>query len=411
MIRYFLSHKRHIFLFTALFLFLQLSAQTDEQKALESKRARLQEEIAEINSLLSKERQERKSVLVQVEDIDHKIRIRRELIKVTNQQANILNRQLNGNLKRITDLREELTTLKEDYARMIRKSFKSKSQQSRLMFLLSSDNFFQAYKRLQYMKQYTAFRKKQGEQIQEKTLELQELNRELVVQRREKEKLASENREEQKKLEDEKDTQEVLLATIRKNESQYTAEISRKRREARALDRQIERLIREAIAESNRKAGKSANAATFTLTPEARLIATNFEANKGTLIWPVEKGVKNRGYGEYPDPLFPKTVKHFNNGVDILTDKGAKARAVFDGEVLAILAVRNGNKAVQIRHGDYITTYYNLSRIYVKKGDKIKSKQELGEIFTSPSSGKTELKFFVYKNTNRLNPEDWVYRM
>lgn len=410
MIRPVFSYKGILLLFTALFFSFQLHSQTDEQKALEAKRARLQEEIVQINSLLVKERTERRSVLDQVDDLDQKLRVRRELIKVTNQQANILNKQLNKNIKNISDLRTELSRLKDDYAAMVKKSYKSKSQQSKLMFLLSSRNFYQAYKRLQYMKQYASFRKKQGEQIQEKTIELQELNKALVVQRKEKEQLAAENREEQKKLEQEKNTQRTLLTSIRKNERRYKTQIERKRKEAALLDKQIEKLIREAIVAANKKSGNTRNTSTFVLTPEAKIIATNFESNKGALIWPVEKGVKSKGFGEYADPIYPG-VKHFNNGVLVATEKGSKARAVFDGEVSAILAVPGGNKAVQVRHGNYITTYYNLSKIYVKKGDKVKLKDELGEVFTSRSSGKTELKFFLYKNTSRLNPEEWVYRM
>ncbi|XLS29336.1 murein hydrolase activator EnvC family protein [Flavobacteriaceae bacterium M23B6Z8] len=385
-------------------------SQDAEKAALEAKRTRLQNEIKQINSLLTKEIRERRSVIDQVEEIDQKIRVRKELIRVTNQEANLINRQLNNNIRKIDRLRKELSALKEDYAEMIRKSYQSKSGQNRLMFILSSENFFQAYKRLQYMKQYTAYRKEQGEKIEEKAAELQELNKGLIVQRKEKEALAKNNRLEQRKLQREKEIQRDLLVTIRNNESQYKKQLNRKQKQARALDRQIEALIREAIAESNKKAGKSTKANTFALTPEAKVLASNFESNKGKLIWPVDKGVKSKGYGEYADPVYPG-VKHYNNGVTIATEKGASVRSVFEGEVSAIIAVPNGNKAIQVRHGNYITTYYNISKVFVKKGQKVNSKDALGEIFTSPSSGKTELKFFLYKDTKRLNPEQWVYRM
>ena len=403
----------HTNLFAALliiFLSFSLYGQEAEKAALEAKRNRLKSEIKKINSLLTKEIKERRTVLDQVEEIDQKIKVRRELIKVTNQQANLINRQLNNNLRKISRLRKELTALKNDYAEMIRKSYKSKSGQNRLMFILSSESFFQAYKRLQYMKQYTAFRKKQGAKIEDKTKELQLLNRGLIVQRKEKEKLAKNNRIDQRRLQQEKDIQRDLLATIRKNESVYKTQLNKKQREARALDRKIEALIREAIAESNKKAGKSSKSKTFALTPEAKIIATNFESNKGKLIWPVDKGVKSKGYGEYADPVYPG-VKHYNNGVTIATEKGASVRSVFEGEVSAIIAVPNGNKAIQVRHGNFITTYYNIAKVFVKKGQRVASKESLGEIFTSPSSGKTELKFFLYKDTKRLNPEQWVYRM
>ena len=405
-----ISYKRILTLFAAFFIVFAGYTQSDEKKALEEKRSRLQDEIKQINSLLSKERLERRSVLDQVDDIDQKIRVRRELIKVTNQQANILNRQLNSNINKIATLRKELTFIKEDYAQMIVKSYKSKSNQSKLMFLLSSRNFLQAYKRLQYMKQYSNYQKEQGKKIQLKTEELQQLNSALIDQRQEKRKLSQENIEEQNRLEKEKKTQQVLLTSIKKNEKRYRVQIDKKRKEAALLDRQIERLIRAAIVESNKKSGNTKNTATFILTPEAKTLAVNFESNKGALIWPVERGVKRRGFGSYADPVYPG-VKHFNNGVVLAAEKGTKARAVFEGEVSAIIAIPGGNKAVQLRHGNYITTYYNLSKVYVKKGDKVAIKDELGEIFTSRSSGKTELKFFLYKNTSRLNPEDWVYRM
>ncbi|RNL88697.1 peptidase M23 [Sinomicrobium pectinilyticum] len=403
--------KERIFLLVMVLLSFGIgNAQTREQKELEAKRARLQEEIRQINSLLSRQKKERQSVITEVEDLNQKIRVRQELIQVTNRQANLLNRQVNNNMKKIGDLRKELADLKDDYAETIRRTYKSRSRQNRLMFLLSSENFFQAYKRLQYMKQYADYRKEQGESIQTKTLELQNLNKELIAQRKEKETLIAENKKEQQSLEKERREQQALIASIRKKESQYNSQITQKRRETQAIDRQIEKLIREAIVESNKKAGKSTSNVTFALTPEAKVIANNFAANKGKLIWPVEKGVKSKGYGEYSDPVYP-AVKNFNNGVIIATQEGEKARAVFDGEVSAIIAVPGANKAVQLRHGNYITTYYNLGRIFVKKGQKISAKTELGEIFTSPSSGKTELKFFLYRDTNRLNPEEWIYRM
>ena len=188
-------------------------------------------------------------------------------------------------------------------------------------------------------------------------------------------------------------------------------EIEKKRKEARAIERQIENLIRSAIAASNRESGAgNASSSTFALTPEATLIANNFSANKGRLIWPVEKGVKKQGYGVYPDAVYPG-IKHQSNGVIIATDQGAKARAVFEGEVIAVLAVPGGNKGVQIKHGNYISTYYNLSELYVKKGDKVEAKEALGEVYTNRSNGLTQLKFYLYRDATRLNPEEWIYRL
>ncbi|NAY91599.1 peptidoglycan DD-metalloendopeptidase family protein [Muricauda sp. JGD-17] len=385
-------------------------AQTSEQKALEAKRERLQEEIKEINRLLFAERKEKGNVLDQMEALDKRINVRQELIRVTNQQSNLLNRQINVNIRSISKLREDLKILKDDYSNLIRKTYQNKSQNNRLMFLLSAENFFQAFKRLQYMQQYAKHRKKQGESIVKKTEQLAGLNQELVQQRKEKEQLLVENKAVKDKLFKEIESQKTLLRSIRQNETRYAAAIEEKRREARKIDREIERLIRSAIASSNRGSGRAASAATFALTPEAKLLADNFSSNKGRLIWPVEKGIKSQGYGVYSDKLYPG-IKHRNNGVTITTDKGSKARAIFEGEVIAILSVPGGSKGVQIKHGNYISTYYNLSKLYVKKGDRVAVKEVLGDINTNRFDGTTKLKFYLYRDSNRLNPEDWIYQL
>lgn len=386
-------------------------AQTSEQKALEEKREQLQTEIRDINRLLFAEKKEKGNVLDQMEALDKKITVRQQLIRVTNQQSNLLNRQINTNIRNIGKLKNELQEVKDEYAKMIQKSYQNKSKQNRLMFLLSSESFFQAFKRLQYMKQYTDYRKEQGAQILIKTEELSRLNSDLNEERKVKEVLLAQNKKAKNQLFAEIQTQKALLGTIRKNESKYTSAIDKKKKESRKIDQQIEKLIRSAIAASNKKTGSTTkNSSKFVLTPEATVIANNFSANKGKLIWPVEKGIKSQGFGVYADPIYPG-IKHQSNGVIIATDEGSKARAIFEGEVIAILAVPGGNKGVQIKHGNFISTYYNLSELYVKKGDKVASKEELGIVYTNRNNGQTRLKFYLYQDTSRLNPEEWVYRL
>ena len=385
--------------------------QTNEQKALEEKREQLQSEIRDINRLLFAEKKEKGNVLDQMEALDKKISVRQQLIRVTNQQSNLLNRQINANIRNIGKLKSELQDIKEEYAKMIEKSYQNKSKQNRLMFLLSSESFFQAFKRLQYMKQYTEYRKEQGEQIMAKTDELSRLNADLNEERKVKEVLLSQNTKAKDELFKEIQTQKALLGTIRKNESKYASAIEAKKREARKIDERIENLIRSAIAASNKKSGSTVKSSSkFVLTPEATIVANNFSANKGKLIWPVEKGIKSQGFGIYSDPVYPG-IKHQSNGVIIATDPGTKARAIFEGEVIAILAVPGGNKGVQIKHGNFISTYYNLSDLKVKKGDRVAIKEELGTIYTNQSNGHTRLKFYLYQDTARLNPEEWVYRL
>ncbi|MDC6350567.1 peptidoglycan DD-metalloendopeptidase family protein [Zeaxanthinibacter sp. PT1] len=405
------SHLLKILIVLFTLLSLQSHAQSSEQKALEARRERLQKEIAEMNRLLTVQKKKKGNIVDQLESLDRKIVVSQQLIRVTNQESNLLSRQVNANIRKISKLREDLEVLKEDYARMIRRSYQSRAKQNRLMFLLSAESFFQAFKRLQYMKQYTQFRKEQGEAIVAKTEELAELNKSLAEQRKAKDALVAENQKVKNQLMKEIGEQKALLKTIRQNESKYAATIEAKQKEARKIDQQIERLIRSAIVTANREAGKSSgDNSKFVLTPEAELVANSFSANKGKLIWPVEKGIKRQGFGVYKDAVYPG-IKHQSNGVIIATDEGARARAVFQGEVIAILAVPGGNKGVQIKHGNYISTYYNLSNLYVKKGDKVAAKEELGEIFTNRASGLTQLKFYLYRDATRLNPEEWIYRL
>ncbi|WP_037318443.1 murein hydrolase activator EnvC [Salegentibacter sp. Hel_I_6] len=397
--------------FCVLFLLLSagnLSAQTTRE-SLEKKRIELRNEISRINELRSSNKQKERSVLSQVEDLDQQIRSTENLIKVTNQQANLLTNQISANTSKISRLRNELEQLKEDYARMIEKSYKSKSTQSRIMFLLSSENFLQAYKRMQYMKQYTNYRKQQGDEIQNRTEELQELNADLANQKETKEKLIAENRQTRADLGKNKKAQQDLMQNIRSKEGEFAAQIRQKQQEINKIDAQIEKMIRESIAKSNEESG-SAERDVYELTPEAKALAADFVKNKGRLPWPVRSGVVTSRFGTQPHPVV-KTISINNNGVNIDTDPGGKARAVFNGTVSEVQVLKGANKAVMVRHGDYITIYDNLEKVYVKRGDVVNTGQELGAVATSRSSGKTTLHFLIYKNMQKMDPADWILEM
>jgi septal ring factor EnvC (AmiA/AmiB activator) len=383
-------------------------SQTSKKEKLEQRRQEILKEIRLITNLSSTEKKKQKSELTAIEDLNHKISVRKNLIKVTNQQANLLTREINTNQNIISELREELKQLKEDYAAMVVKSYKSKSEQSRVMFLMSSTNFQQAYKRMQYIKQYAKYQKEQGEEIKAKTLKLQEVNTELLSQKKDKEKLIAENRASKKEMEQELKQHEELMKSIRKNISKHASQIKSKQREVNKIDRQIERLIREAMASSNTKAGRSATASSFAMTPENRALSENFTANKGKLPWPLERGVKRMGYGTQPHPIV-KTATIQSNGIRIETNKGAKARSVFDGTVLAVMRPKGIPPIVVIQHGNYSTAYKNISRVYVQKGDKVTTNQEIGEVFTN-NSGKTILSFSVFKDGKTQNPDYWIAR-
>ncbi|WP_338732204.1 murein hydrolase activator EnvC family protein [Mangrovimonas cancribranchiae] len=408
-----ITNKKTYFILTLLLLFCSTLSfsQSKKQQELETRRQELRKEIQQINNLLFKNKTKKKSQITLIEDVNYKINVRKNLISVTNQQANLLTREINTNQNKITELRAELETLKDNYAKMIVHSYKSKSEQSRIMFLLSSNNFKQAYKRLQYLNQYTKYQREQGQAIKTKTTELQEINKDLLRQKQDKQKLIEENRVAQRQLEQELSQHKTLMASINQNLSKYSQQIKQKEREARAIDREIEKIIREAIAKSNKAAGKTTKStSTFSLTPEDKALASSFVSNKGKLPWPVEKGVVKLRYGRQPSPIVP-TVMIQSNGVRIATEEHAKVRAVYKGRVMRVQAIKHGNLTVMVQHGNYITSYTNLSKVFVKTGDNLSTKQDIGEVFTNPSDGKTILRFSVFKETKTQDPAHWIYRM
>ena len=404
--------KRRFFL--CLFITISLNQsfsqiKNDEQKKLEAQRLKLKKEINQINNLLFSNTKIRKIALNEVENIETRLNVRLELIKVTNQQANLLTRRININQRNIENQRKELDELKKEYAKMIQKSYASKSLQNRLMFLFSSENFLQAYRRIQYLKQYARYRRKQGLQISEKTKLLQNLNQVLIEENEKKTKLINDNRAIRKSLVQEQKRQQELINTLRLKQNTLRTQIEKKQKQRQRIDKEINRLIREAIAESNRISGEKSREI-FQLTPEAKIIAENFQENKGSLPWPLEKGVVTQGFGRQRHPVVKTTIIQ-SNGVTISTEPFAKVRAVFEGEVMSVIIIKGSNPSVLIRHGSYITLYTNLSKLYVKKGEKVSSKQVIGEVFTNQQTGRTQLQFGIFNNTKALNPKDWVYQM
>lgn len=268
------------------------------------------------------------------------------------------------------------------------------------------------------MKQYTSFRKMQGEEILEKTTKLQALTDSLKIKKDQKTALLNEKKKEQTVIEKERKEQEKLLSQVKEKEGNYKRQIQKFQKEEERIDAQIERLIREAIAASNKKAeGTStktstgtSSKATFTLTAEAKELASKFTSNKGSLPWPVEKGYVSTYFGKQPHPIVSSATIQ-SNGVRITTEAGSKARAVFEGTVLAIQVMSGNQKAVLIQHGNYITIYKNLENVYVSTGDKVSTKQEIGTIFTDRITGKTILGFILSKNTDTENPASWIYKM
>jgi septal ring factor EnvC (AmiA/AmiB activator) len=402
-------------------------SQPPTQEQLEARKAKIQEEILEKEQQLQSVKSKEQSVVTQLQLQKEKIGLKEKLITTTEKQTKLLSNDIYINQLKINQLNRDLDILKKDYAEMILKSYKSRSEQSRAMFLLSSKNFLQAYKRAQYMKQYASYRKMQGDEIKSKTTQLSNYNIKIGAQKSDKEKLIEENEKEKQDLEKEKQEQEKIANQIKKEKGKIVAEIKKKQQETKKIEGQIQKLIREAIAEANRKTAadrakanptKTTAASTravetstkIVLTSEGQLVANNFRANKGKLPWPVERGVVTLPFGDQPHPVYKMLTVH-NSGVEITTEAGASARAVFGGEVTKVYKITPLTIAVFIQHGDFFTVYQNLSSVNVSVGDKVSTKQNLGKIRTNGDTGKTVLKFLILQNTNYNNPASWLYNM
>lgn len=405
-------------------------AQDSQQEKLEQRKAQIQQEIRDNEKMLQSVKKKEKSAVNVFLIQANKIKLKEKLINTTAKQEKLLSNDMYINQVKVNKLKKELEVLKADYAKMILKSYKSRSEQSRAMFILSSESFLQAYKRAQYLKQYTNFRKNQGLEIQSKTAELVDYNAKLDGQRQVKKKIIAENQKEKQSLEIEKQEQQKLVNSIKKDKNKIIADTRSKQQESRRIDAKIKDLIREQIRLANQRAeeerrkriaeGKASEAEKaeasapksyssdrITLTPEGKILAADFKANRGKLPWPVEKGFISLGYGDQPHPLYPTLTVH-NSGVEITTEQGASARAVFEGVVSKVIALSPVNRAVFIQHGDYFTVYQNLSQVSVDQGDKVKVKQVIGKVRTSGDTGKTIIKFLILQNTTNNNPEGWL---
>lgn len=400
---------KYISLLFLLCLTITTSAQNKSRKQLELDRKRIKNEIKMVNKLLFAAKKSEKNALEDLKDLNQKITIREQYISTINLELESLTKDIAIYEDEIKQLDKKLIKLKEDYAEMIYKSYKSKSQQSSTLFLFSSKSFYQAYKRLKYMKQYASFRKKQGEEVYLLTKKFLRLKDSLLIRKGLKDTLLSNENEQKSKIEIEKDEQKKIISELKTQEKKYKKRLRIKQQEERKITQRIDKIIKEAIAKSNAKKGIKKSKG-FSLTPEAKALAVKFEQNKGKLPWPVKSGLIIRKFGKQPHPVYSGNYIN-STGIHIATQKGSNAMAIFNGEILAIQTQSEGKKSVLIRHGNYISIYNNLESVYVNDGQKIKTGQPLGKIFTDRITGKTKLIFVLSKNTTRLNPTSWILKI
>ncbi len=398
-----------VFLFLAVLIGLSVLVQAQSLDELRKKKEKTNEQIKYTTKLLEEAKKSEKQTLSKYKILNKQIELRTNLITGINSEVGVLDNFIDQNAWLVSSLNADLEGLKKEYSSMIQFAQKNQTNYSKLLFVLSSNSFNQAYKRLVYLRQYAEYRKKQAELIQWIRDLIQLKVGRLQVQRTEKETLLQSKKQEAEKLNKEKKQQGKVLTTLQQKQKEFEKKLREQQKIDARLSREIQKIIDEEVQKST-KTDKETGKTTYEMTPEQKLASGQFEQNKRRLPWPVERGVITDHFGVHEHPVL-KNIQVKNNGVDISTAQGAIARSVFAGEVSKVFVVSGGNYAVIIRHGKYLTVYSNLMNVRVKSGDKVSIKQTLGTIGTDEGEDdKTVLKFQIWKENVKQNPEDWIAR-
>ena len=414
--------------FIVFLVILSISGQVYGQSSSELKRRKeaLTREIETLNRSLNQTSSSKRLSLKQIKTLTAQIRLREEKISTINSEVRLLNNQISDNTSNIRSLQSQLNQLKKEYAAMVLFAFRNQSSYSKIMFLFASADFNQAYKRLKYLQQFSAYRKKQAQYIEGTKKDLNSKIVELDHNRLEKTSLLSDQQKEKQTLGSEKNKKSKVLSGLSQQEKQLRQEITQKQRESARLNRAIQNAINKEIEEAYRRAEAAARAAAtkakaenkeapdakpiskgssvLALTPEAAKLSSDFLGNRGRLPWPVASGIITEGFGIHK---YGANVTTENNGVDIKTSEGASVRAVFEGDVAAVQNFA-GSFAVIIKHGEYFTVYSNLKSVSVSRGQKVNLKQSIGTVITDPVDGTTEVHFEIRKGINPMNPSSWL---
>ena len=371
----------------------------DSVKDLQKKQKKLQEEIEQTNKMLKQTKKDEKATMNKLQLIGQNIKNQKKLITTLDSEITALNREMRQLNTTRDSLQRVLERYKNEYAEMVRQSHYARVQQSPLLFLLSSDSFQQLTRRARYLQEFAHFRQEQVRRIENTQAEIDIQNDLLQTNKANKQTALSNKKKEQENLKRDERKQQNMLSQLKTKEKDLNKQIQQKQKKVNELNKKIDDLVRQQAE----KASKT------TLTKEQQLIAGGFEGNKGRLPWPVEKGMISGHYGRQQHPVYEHVIME-NKGIYLQTVAGAKARAVYKGEVTSCSLI-GGTYAVIIQHGNYRTVYSNLSQLNVKQGDKVETKQTIGTIFTNPEEDqKTELYFQVYKDRDIQNPELWITR-
>jgi len=397
-------------------------------RELESQRRAALAEIEMTNKLLSETKTSAQNSLNRLNLLSQQILQRKKVISLLNQEVSVIDNEITGLQSELFKLQQDLGSKRESYVKSVQSLQKRVNSQEKLLFILSAENFSQSLRRMRYLREYADWQKRQAGEIISKQEEITEKRKELEKTRTEKQQLLVTRESESRKLQDEEIGQKQEVQELNKRQKQLQADLRKKQQQANALNRQIEKQIAEEIARSEAQARAARGKTTekvddktpakertadskggYAMTKEEKKLSDNFADNRGRLPFPVNKNFTIVGtYGEQQHPDL-KYVRTQNNGIEIQTVAGADACSVFDGVVSSISVVGGYNNLITIRHGNYITVFANVSQLYVKTGDRVKTGQAIGKIFTdTENDNSTILHFEIRKEKVKQNPLVWL---
>lgn len=382
--------------------------QNKKKDNLQQQKKKIESDIASTNKMLEETRKSKTANLNQLTLLQGQIENQQKLLGLIQEEVGVMNREMALMARQIVDLENELTRLKDEYARMIYFSYLTRNTYHRLMFVFASSSMNEAFIRLRYLQEYSSSRRRQAELITEKRNMLVDTKNQLEAIKNEKFHLLKQQESEVDILHSQKKEKDKKVQDLKAKEKELLADIRKKQKEAEKLQRQIEELIRAEMEEANKKTNTTKKTPTsMPMTNEELEISKGFSGNKGKLPWPVDNGVVTGKFGEHPHPVLPG-VKIKNNGIDVSTRQNSSVKAVFEGSVSAIITLPTGNKAVMIRHGEYLTIYSNLKSVSVSKGQKVKINDLIGVVYTDPEDNSSVFHFEVWREKTLENPEYWL---
>lgn len=372
-----------------------------ELEELRSERLKRLDEIAFTEKLLSKTSSDKSSQMSQVKLLSRQINTREKVVSNIKRELSYLDRSIKSSENDVKILGEELVILKDDYARMIYKAYQTRKAYDVAQYILAASDFNQAFKRVKYLQQYSMFRKQQAKEIMAKTDSLESQVKKLAISQGLQKSLLTLRQKEVAQLNNKKKDKDQYVRKLSRTLKDLRKELTDKKR---ARD-EIESAMNKILEAARNKSGGTG----LLLTPEMKIISNEFSQNKGRLPWPVERGVITSKFGKHKHEVM-KNVEVENKGVDITTNASEAVRTVFDGQVSNVLSIRGANLTVIIQHGEYFTVYQNLVNLRVKKGDLVKRKQIIGEVYSNKNSNSSEMHFQLWKGSRYQNPELWLAR-